>query len=920
MAINPLERPGVQVVQTFQTTSATILVPTLPACIMGACNQVVEAVDDSGAFVSDAQIVTPARLTAGWVSTPFQYTALGTEDLGIVVNNGVEQVVTFSTGPALTVDEVVDEINSVPIVGAMASVEISGSQKRLVITTTATGDNASLQVGPSTTSAAASSLSLPIGYTDAGSSGYSNYIKLNLQKADYPDPRSNIDELTIDYDTVRVFLNNGAGVVREVLRTESFLTGATSAVTVQDDGDGDNLSPYLNFATTDFTTSPAAAVATGNVDIVSAAPDLVGKILRMTVDGNAWQTLVFPTTATGTAIRDAINVLWPAVASLSGNFLRLTSPSSNGGVESEIRIDKTVSNMLSDVGLTGAGAPFNSTDLVSGVAFKPMVGDEVWVDGIRLGLITEVSSAAVNRLRLDSEQLLTYTGATWYVVAKGLDNSASSATRPSSDLRVDANTGTVIIKQELFRDSAGLASAAGPLSTYLAYTALRTDVSRLGDGFNLLRYGSTTDLSDALSPLDTQNPLGLGMYFAILNAPGIEVTGVGVEATSSTEPDGTLDAYIAAFEFLESKDVYAIAPLTHSNDVGQVAQAHADAMSEPENGLERVVILNPTRPTRATDTLVASGIGNVSGVPTDNVQSGIANLQSLLAALGLPGPTYTEDDGVFIEFEDDTNKYLVQSVSGAVVTINDGPLTSTNDFYYDVSGGDVFTTVVVDTPFTVKVRGEAISTRTDEASAYGEIAQGYADRRVIVTAPDQTAATIDGLETVIDGYYLSAGLAGMTSAREPQAPFTEEAITGFTRTIGSNDRYSETQLKIMCGGGLWVFYQEGSGPVRVRHQLTSDMSTIEKREYSITKALDFAAKLVRSTTRNFIGHFNITSNVRDAISTTLSGIKAFLVPRVFAGFDVQAIRQDADAPDTLLVDVDITVYYPLNKLRVTFVV
>ena len=70
------------------------------------------------------------------------------------------------------------------------------------------------------------------------------------------------------------------------------------------------------------------------------------------------------------------------------------------------------------------------------------------------------------------------------------------------------------------------------------------------------------------------------------------------------------------------------------------------------------------------------------------------------------------------------------------------------------------------------------------------------------------------------------------------------ANVGFTGVIGSQDRYSERQLKIMSGGGLWVFQQDTpTGPVVIRHQLTSDMSTVEMREDNIRTALDFAAKM-----------------------------------------------------------------------------
>ena len=160
------------------------------------------------------------------------------------------------------------------------------------------------------------------------------------------------------------------------------------------------------------------------------------------------------------------------------------------------------------------------------------------------------------------------------------------------------------------------------------------------------------------------------------------------------------------------------------------------------------------------------------------------------------------------------------------------------------------------------------------------------------------------------------------SSAQPQQPFTEDSLVGFAGVIGSQDRYSELQLKIMSGGGLWVFYQKnGSGPVKTRHQLTSDMSSIEKREDSIRRALDFSAKFLREGLRNFIGHYNVTSNVQDALAITLDGLGAWLVRQgVLTAFDVISIQQDTAAPDTLRIAIRVGVPYPLNYVIISLVV
>lgn len=1031
-----ISRPGVRVRQTFRTTSPTFITPEMPACVVGPCNQVVEGVQDDGTFNPDALIVLPARIEFPWLSSPYEYAAIGGDDLELSVNRAAVETVTFPGAGVRTAAQVVDDINELGIAGLVAFVEVRATQQRAVVATTTTGDNASLSVGTGTHADVLAAFGLTLGYTAEGHSGYANALQIRLQPADYPDPRDNLAQLDIDFTTTRVFVNDGAGNVREARRDQAFLDGDASAVSVQDDGDGDNLSPYLNFAnalfsdqaaaltgnvdwttlvTADFTTQsfevivdgtpilttfanpanataalaalnvalganaeatldsndflvitsategpdssvlignggtidettlgfavgayatgkPGRARAQGTEDLTALtyATDVQGKVLRMSIDGQAYQTRTFSTGVTDAATLVAsINALWGAGVAEVGedSTLVLNSLLPDGGRLSSIRIDKVASSasLLTDLGLTGSGDDFETVSAVYGSAYAPAVGDEVWVNGLRLGQITEIVSGVDNRLRIDTEQLLTFTGSSWTIIAKGLDNDLPTVTRPGSELYVDETTGAAVIAPGLFRDSAGRITTAPTQALYLAYTALRLDVTAQGEDFSILSYGSTVDIGTDLAPLDPSNPLGLGMYIAALSAPGVLVQGLGVAETTPSVPDGTLEGYVEAFEFLESKNPYAIVPLSHDVDVGAVGQAHVNAMSDPEISLERYLLFNPLRPSRKSATLVSSSqLGNVAGVPTDLLSTGVANLQALLAAAGKPGPTYTIADGVYVEFEDDTNKYLVESVSGGDLVIADGPFLTgnTDGFYYDVSGGDIFTAVKVDVPVTVKIRGAALSNRDEEAAAYADIAGGFRDRRVVVTAPDKGKMSIDGLETIVEGYYMNCAVAGMRSAQPPQKPLTNEAIVGFTGVIGSHDRYSERQLRILSGGGLWVFQQDSAtGPVLVRHQLTSDMSTLEKREDNIRTALDFAAKFLRGILKNFTGRYVLTTQITDAVSTVLSGGGRLLVAQgVFLKFEIGALRPNADRPDRLDVDCVVRAPYPLNDIDITLVV
>ena len=923
-----LDRPGVEVITQFAATAPTILRPSLQACIVGPCRQVVEAVLDDGSLSTDALVTTPARLTTPYLTAPFRYVGVGGQSLILSVNNAPPTPIVL---PAVdpTAEQIADAIRTAGVTGLNALVETSGTQQRVVLETLSSGDNAALSVHPQTSAAVLTAFGLAPGFVTRGMSGYNNQQALRVQLRDYPDPRGNQKDLAIDYSSIRAFINPGSGAVREISRNQGFVQGATSAVTVVDDGDGDAVSPYFEFADADFAAPPTKAHVEGTASVAGLDyPAAVqGKVLRMAIGGEAFQSLTFAdTVATEAELTAAIDTLFgDGTATVENDHLVLSPAEGFGGQQSSVQIDKQASNadLLTALGLTGAGAPFETADVVRGGAYTPQVGDEVWVNGLRFGLIVEVPGTPVTRLRLDTERPLTFTATTWYILARGLQNAAASAARPGSELLVDENTGTLTITAGLFHDTAGVPTKAQGLLLYLAYDALRLDVTprKRASDFNLLRVGSLTDLEDQLAPVDTQNPLALGMYFALLNAPGLEVTGCGVDEVNANAPEGTPDAYARTFEYLESKEIYTIVPLTHSPDVGAIASVHVTAMSEPANGLERKVLLNPMRPTRRSNTVIASGArANVSSPPTDTIETGIANLQALMAAAGKPGPTFTEEDGVFLQLENDGNKYLVESVASGAVTLNNGPLVNNIDgYYFDGEGDPTFEELIVDRPFSIFIRGASVTNRTEEAAAYGDLGRGYKNKRVYCVAPDTLKTTLDGLEAAVPGYYAAAALAGRIAAKNPSQPMTEDVLVGFTGCVGTQERYSEPQLRIMAGGGVWILYQEADGqPVRTRHQLSTDVSTLLTREASILDAVDYASKTLRTTFRNFVGRFNVTTGLVEALNLVCDGVSDFLVSNgIFSRFEVVQLQQDVNRPDEINIIADVVTLKPLNKIRIT---
>jgi hypothetical protein len=694
------------------------------------------------------------------------------------------------------------------------------------------------------------------------------------------------------------------------------LSDSGESIEAIDDGDGDSLTSVLRFALENFTTAASAAVVTANTAATSPA-DNTTLILS---DGQQSQTIVFQSVASFANILTQINAV---VAPAAGGFitasdagaskLRLTH--SKTGTDSVIKILGGTA-----LGALDAVAPTLVVGTYRGNPNVPLVGDALYVDGEFYANIAKVTpGAVVTDLKIDVlVPISSNVGRFFYIVAKGLPLGG----RPSGDLLIDG-VGRVILKQEQLRDVSGNpTSVAAPI--YLSYTAVRKDVTAVAAQPGLLVFDDTSALETALSPIDATNPLGLGLFFALINAPGIQVTGLGVDEVSADAPFGTVDAFSRAASFLEGKEVYAIAPLTHDVSVHQIFNTHVTTMSSPTNKGERVAIVNQALPTTRADTLVASGSGDrISGTIFD---TNISNLTALVLNAGIsPIGTIAADSGLFLDIASDAKKYSIASISGDQITIRTSFASGENDdSFYSTTN---LPSPLVQEAFTVSVRGASLTVAglpdlDGIADTVAAVGRGYGNRRLWMTVPDQVGASINGIETLLPGFYGAACIAGMVGQHPPQQSFTRFPMTGLTRVVGSNDKFNSRQMNVMAGGGAWVMIQEAQGaPVISRFAVTTDLTSVEVRTDSITKIVDFVAKFLRRSLLNFIGRFNITQGFLDTLGNVIEGLGGFLIESgVLLGFNLNQIQQDVDAPDTVIVDVSLDVPFPCNFIRLTLVI
>ena len=272
------------------------------------------------------------------------------------------------------------------------------------------------------------------------------------------------------------------------------------------------------------------------------------------------------------------------------------------------------------------------------------------------------------------------------------DSSATGSGRPNPNVSVN-QSGLVTLGAQIIRNrrtGAPLSPVAiGNVGVGIAYRGLRLDLSTAASSPGLIQISDINDLTTQLSPVDTRNPLSLGIYYAMLNAgDGVTVSAIGVDDVSSSEPEGTAIAYMRAAEFIEAHEVYAVAPLSHSEEVIGIFNQHVSDMSAPEAKRERVLISSPPVPTRRNDTVLSSGeSAEYSNTPNlvDLNDGGIeaaADSNGVDPSLVIPAVLSDRREVVLrIEIGDDTRNYNVSAISGSLITVRVSGMPNSDGYY-----------------------------------------------------------------------------------------------------------------------------------------------------------------------------------------------------------------------------------------------
>jgi hypothetical protein len=363
------------------------------------------------------------------------------------------------------------------------------------------------------------------------------------------------------------------------------------------------------------------------------------------------------------------------------------------------------------------------------------------------------------------------------------------------------------------------------------------------------------------------------------------------------------------------------------------------------------------------ETLAAIQVNSATpfaGAGTCNITAEILEADGVtvrIASAALTGVVVAADATLYLQLTDASGSFISSGVAaGDIVQIPSDPnatITSTsvltnlvvaqvqsNQRLLIVNNGQDQSTTVNELPHGVKRIGGALVTltainyqiirntnQTQQVTNLVALAQSFNSSRTLLVWPDKcdVAGVTNG--TGQPGYYLAAGVGGMTAGLPAQQGFTNLGMAGISQIYDSNGYFNDTELTNLSNGGWYVMAQATttSLPYCV-HQLTTDVQTLESGEYSIVKDFDFVSVFFVEIMQSFLGVYNLTSDtltlLQNALNTGGDLLKLRTVAKIGApltSFSVTSVAVSTVSPDRAVAYLAVGLPYPLNIIELHLV-
>jgi len=419
------------------------------------------------------------------------------------------------------------------------------------------------------------------------------------------------------------------------------------------------------------------------------------------------------------------------------------------------------------------------------------------------------------------------------------------------------------------------------------------------------------DFEAKLGPAAVENPLALAAQLALANTI-TSVICVGIE-------EDTPAGWLAALDALTNEPVYSVCLLTQDLTIQSFLKAHVQQLSMPEKSKFRIGFVNLAHPRESliVEPLLNAQIVRVSGAlrilhPSAEfvTQVRVGDFVEVTARVDLPATVNpAAREGIYRVQEVMNNSALRLVNAKFEGTL--GSYTQAEEVSVDFAAESVDVTVF------------RVLDKQGQAEAIARAADSFGSRRIVYVTNGEVVVNVQGVDTVVPGFYLAAALAGMCAGNQPHQGFTNLGILGVAGVRFANSYFTEEQLGLIAGSGGFVV--EKASPTalpRPYYQTTTDTSDLRFKELSVTKTWDYYSIGLKERLAAFIGPYNLYAATVAAISNVIEGYHQFLLNRSFPQIGspilsgtLVSLSQNPFENDVLDIVTEIDIPLPLNRIR-----
>lgn len=449
-------------------------------------------------------------------------------------------------------------------------------------------------------------------------------------------------------------------------------------------------------------------------------------------------------------------------------------------------------------------------------------------------------------------------------------------------------------------------------TTFITYRAQRQLTAEV-----LTNIAQAADIEAKLGTVSIENPLALGAFLAKANTVS-SVLAMGVKS------DNPVD-WLTALDRLQAEPVYTIVLLTQDPTIQSMVRTHVDQMSLPEKSRFRITFVNLEQPTESVvvEPLELGTIKRVAGVLTIQHINGefqqavrVGDYVKATARVAVPNPT---TDATLEAF------YKVLEVRNATTLRLESNKYAGGDGLYAVSSA-----IAVDfAADRVDLEVVRVLDRQGQAEAIAARASAMNSRRVIYITNAEVLVTLQDPDTLVNtdfavpGFYLAAAYGGMVAGFPPHQGFTNVGVSAIKTVRYGHKYFTDDQQSLIAGSGGFLVIQDTDDSLPYAYlQTTTDNATIQRRELSVTKTLDYYSLGLKQVLKGFVGPYNVFKGTLTALNNAVEGYHARLLGQSFDKIGspilsgvIREVKEDEFSIDTVRLVTAVDIPVPLNYIK-----